>query len=963
MYLENKYTIRLVFYSFLSIQVNKMLNSNQRYSRPFFLKPILLSVIITGLFYPQVGLSDSKLNLTTQEDDKVDFSPDNFPKNATGKGSLERNKEPIDTKLETTTIDTKFKIIEESIHTNDENKDPNALEKMGNGLKEVGKFAKFMFGGMGAAAKGMGSPENKKKITEVGGEAFAETIKEFPKALKNTAKGLPEAFKNTAKGLKDGVLQLPENLTDKYAIKAYKISFYYNAKAISTISPVGKDSFDTALKKILFNDEEIKEIEQIDNLVEKAHYIPDRILNIINMTDGISITTASMANNRDWAKMYDNLAEFINKTNKELTGSDEVILPNVATTLSGFEKDKLDIYDIDEKTSSNYDFDTGQPTKGNDIGIKETIKDNNSEKDNQEITIGTIKNQKLPEKNDDEKQGIDIADNIPEKDKPENTVDNTQHHDAGPSSGEYSHDIAELKRALFDLTRTNKVLLGEYKEMKLDLEKAKWNDLYHASVSSQSISSKISKLNNIVSEINRYRGILDGNNNLSDSEKAATIPLTAHDRLVNDYVEKNIASYRAENEKAVAEKIAGIEKSLANTKATANYHSLEYSKLLKDIEKVRKELKAAGFKPTEDNKAIVADSKKKINQWKAEAEKNRVQANIYIRKKLMEEKQLDYAKIDKYHYDGKKNTYQNAKSGLDQAYVGVKPNLIAKETLDTSYNELMAILGQPIVPTKPEPVETPKSEIRMTVLTDHKGLRTTTYHQFNKKDGQFYKSGSGDYQHLSWGTWKGNDSNDYETMHFGHYVEGQATVDLPTSGTASYKGSLSGDFRSRSTNTWEKDVFSGDVQLTANFNKRNIAIDLDLYKDGQSFEKINGTTDILAHDFLAPDSGNVFAYGNKVGEIKRVVSGMFYGPNAEEAGGTWGVFGHPSGKAFGSFRAKQTALNNDSAHNEKPVHWQGFYTSARKENIGGRIHYSSEATDVATHDPIINGKVDIENQN
>lgn len=498
-----------------------------------------------------------------------------------------------------------------------------------------------------------------------------------------------------------------------------------------------------------------------------------------------------------------------------------------------------------------------------------------------------------------------------------------------PSSGENSHDIAELKRALFDLTRTNKVLFGEYKEMKLDLEKAKWNDLYHASVSSQSISSKISKLNNIVSEINRYRGILDGNNNLSDSEKAATIPLTAHDRLVNDYVEKNIASYRADNDKAVAEKIAGIEKSLANTKATANYHSLEYSNLLKDIEKVRKELKAAGFKPTEANKTIVADSKKKINQWKAEAEKNRVQANIYIRKKLMEEKQLDYAKIDKYHYDGKKNTYQNAKSGLDQAYVGVKPNLIAKETLDTSYNELMAILGQPIVPTKPEPVETPKSEIRMTVLTDHKGLRSTTYHQFNKKDGQFYKSGSGDYQHLSWGTWKGNDSNDYETMHFGHYVEGQATVDLPTSGTASYKGSLSGDFRSRSTNTWEKDVFSGDVQLTANFNKRNIAIDLDLYKDGQSFEKINGTTDILAHDFLVPDPENRFTYDDKVGEIERVVSGLFYGPNAEEAGGTWGVFGHPSGKAFGSFRAKK----NSNKKNSK----QGFITAYENGTDGSRV--------------------------
>lgn len=626
-------------------------------------------------------------------------------------------------------------------------------------------------------------------------------------------------------------------------------------------------------------------------------------------------------------------------------------------------KKSMDYTVFNKENSSNKDFKTPEtPKKIDHLATKEKILGkhgiDSSTKDNQAITA---------------KKVIDLG---------------------TPSSGGNSDDIATLKNRLFALKQANNALFNDYKEMKLDLEKAKWNEFYTPSASLQQTQNKADELDSNASEISRVRGILDGSNSLSDSERQTTVPYVANGRSVNSYVDNNLASYRAANAKAVADNIAKIEKSLANTKSSVNYYRLEYSYLLKRIDKVRTELKAANFKPTEDNKDVVADSKKEINQLKADADKALAQANIYIRKQSLEEKDLAYAKIDQFRYDGKSGTYQSEKSGLDQTYAGVTPTLIATEPLNSSYNELMAILGQPIVPKDLpsyrgvistagkmgmdyEYIETAENSDLKT-----SGKRNVLIHTRFGKEGLKNenvmtgdKEHFGSYEYTAIGKWSSpgneftyiNDENqEIRTIpaEQGYWVLGQV-ADLPKTGSAAYLGDVIG-YLYTGTNSYEK--LHGDIGLKATFADKKIAGKMSIKRsDGSDYAKLGFSNSSIGIDKTQknfPDAlknkdfsnyfeGNLISYDDHIygGDLV----GAFYGPNAAEVGGGWEIWADSS-NASGVFRAKKTSQNSDlipNNPNEVLKIWGGW-TSMSKSGFTG-------ATIVRGHSPIANGKVTVGN--
>lgn len=143
----------------------------------------------------------------------------------------------------------------------------------------------------------------------------------------------------------------------------------------------------------------------------------------------------------------------------------------------------------------------------------------------------------------------------------------------------------------------------------------------------------------------------------------------------------------------------------------------------------------------------------------------------------------------------------------------------------------------------------------------------------------------------------------------GAYSVGQWTpaANVPTTGTASYSGSTVGLLVQPSGGY----VLSGDASLTANFAAMTVAGSLTNMKAINNGTGVSSAWDNMA--MSANISGN--GYNGSIassststltpGALNGAVSGHFYGPHAEETGGTWWATDGSSTAAVGSFGAKK----------------------------------------------------------
>ncbi|PID63720.1 MAG: hypothetical protein CR974_01115 [Gammaproteobacteria bacterium] len=500
--------------------------------------------------------------------------------------------------------------------------------------------------------------------------------------------------------------------------------------------------------------------------------------------------------------------------------------------------------------------------------------------------------------------------------------------------------LNELKQLKAQNTR----LANAYQAAKLDQAKAHWDDLYKRQYTDADVNERKTQLDNNVAEMQALRSQLS----LSGADATATTPVTADDTSITTAINTDIEAFKASNTQTVNNKIAELEHQVEVTKSSVNNFTLEYNNLVRKIKKNSQVLNAHNFKPTERNKDQVAHGKKQLNQWKADAEKARTQANIYLRKLNQDQKALEYAKIEKFHYDGKKDTYGNAKSGLDQAYVGVVPKQLDKTPLQEAYDELMAILNQPIQP--PQKVggeyrgffstigdDKNSAEFDYTELeedgdlTDKSKRNATLITHFGGSDEGMKnedlmtgdKDHFGDYQHVAMGEWSspGNEfsytsdkgNKKVHPADKGYWILGKPTKTLPKKGSANYAGEVAG----HAVNDQGVRAVDGNIHLKAHFDDKTMSgnMSVDYSDNGESFADLklkNGKIDLSQEEnvpeqlkgkdfttFFEADLATTDGQKNYHSDIV----GAFYGDDASEMGGTWEL-DVDKGNASGVFRAK-----------------------------------------------------------
>ncbi len=572
-------------------------------------------------------------------------------------------------------------------------------------------------------------------------------------------------------------------------------------------------------------------------------------------------------------------------------------------------------------------------------------------------------------------------------------------------SKDFHRNLDDIKKDLAALLVENIRLRDEYKVAKLDKEKAKWNDTYSRKFSDSELARRRAKLEKNATQMNNARRL----SNINQYE-----PYRANGKTVRTYVQKNINQYKTDNANKLAAKKAAIEKSLRNTKNSIDNYELEYQNALKEVKRINEALKKVNFKPTKEKEAEIERLTALTEKKRAEAETARNHANIYIRKKLLEEKKLSYTEIEQYHYDGQPGTFDREKSGLDQLYAGVKPKLISKNELNTNYEEIMAILKQPIIedPDKPKVVSGQfrgffssvgegknSTEFDYAELGEDASLSSnskiiTRFGQHEGMKNEDLETGNGNhlgnYQHVALGQWS-SPNNEYSYINDstgeirtisatqGYWIFGETTKNLPKIGEASFLGEVRGHAVNRDE---QIEMLNGEIGLKADFETKKIAGKMNVnYADsGRSFAKAKFSNanigigqDDDVPDYLADKDFTAFWGGDLTltdGQQKRHADlvGAFYDDDASEAGGAWEInLNNDKGNASGVFRAKQTSSDDElipDDTNEVFKNWGGFYSSARKEekNNGDHIHISSEYEEIASHNPIENGQVKIKNQ-
>lgn len=170
---------------------------------------------------------------------------------------------------------------------------------------------------------------------------------------------------------------------------------------------------------------------------------------------------------------------------------------------------------------------------------------------------------------------------------------------------------------------------------------------------------------------------------------------------------------------------------------------------------------------------------------------------------------------------------------------------------------------------------------------------------------------SSGYDYTAWGEWNGNgriytdQSGHMFNIDHGHYTVGLATDrypggKMPSTGTATYNGTLHGDYIS-TTGDIERNAIGGTISLNANFSNNTIGGTLNATKGGSSWATAStGSMSIHGDSYY---NNNLNINGGGTGGLE----GSFNGPNAEEtSGGFWlSTSSGTPGNAAGVYTAKQ----------------------------------------------------------
>jgi hypothetical protein len=159
-----------------------------------------------------------------------------------------------------------------------------------------------------------------------------------------------------------------------------------------------------------------------------------------------------------------------------------------------------------------------------------------------------------------------------------------------------------------------------------------------------------------------------------------------------------------------------------------------------------------------------------------------------------------------------------------------------------------------------------------------------------------HKPSSFDY--MSWGQWNGNVEvqSQSQTYTGGHFIVGSMTSpnNMPQSGTAVYTGSVRGDYMESGV---EHDDLGGTVSLTADFGNQSV-------QGGFNFQRGDGTTLATASfSNTSIEHGNMFH--GQLSPNSGGVSGFFYGPEANEVGGSFYYYYNGYDQLNGVFGAKR----------------------------------------------------------
>ena len=178
----------------------------------------------------------------------------------------------------------------------------------------------------------------------------------------------------------------------------------------------------------------------------------------------------------------------------------------------------------------------------------------------------------------------------------------------------------------------------------------------------------------------------------------------------------------------------------------------------------------------------------------------------------------------------------------------------------------------------------------------------------------------GDYDYVAWGTW--DDSSFihyYENDNFGgHWVYGQIPKpeNMPKLGSASYAGQVRGGYVNYKNGIMEANSITGDINMTVNFQDRNLSGTMNLDRNSSSWATATFSTPITGITSAGPPYDevpiyfgtrlNVYSEGGGYGGGS--MFGWFFGKDAAEVGGSFLVdkFRRDCGcGAAGVFRAKK----------------------------------------------------------
>jgi hypothetical protein len=165
------------------------------------------------------------------------------------------------------------------------------------------------------------------------------------------------------------------------------------------------------------------------------------------------------------------------------------------------------------------------------------------------------------------------------------------------------------------------------------------------------------------------------------------------------------------------------------------------------------------------------------------------------------------------------------------------------------------------------------------------------------------------YKYTAWGDWSLSGlvadigGQDY-AVDYGHYVMGNATIDMPSFGNATYNGKLIGGTVGISNNgVVEKNSIGGTIEIGVNFNNSSLSAVLNSTKNNSNWA-------VARFSNISVQKGGHFHTGfNRTvdgGGVSRI-DGQFFGTNAQEVGGSFQISKtrNDADNATGVFRAKR----------------------------------------------------------